>query len=284
MSGNSRAFDFVRTLAAKLGPELELPAFPDVVRRLQMALLDEQTSLKDVVNLIGSEPVLSARLMQMANSAALNPSGTPVASLNNAVSRLGFNLVRTVATAFALRQLSRDETLGEIRPELEAVWRTSNEVAAVCYGVARQSFGRQSDEAMMVGLLHSIGRLYIIMHAHKAEPALREDPSYQEMLGSWQPIIGRAILEAWGLPGRICDAVENQDALLDQDIRGFEPLTRLLAAAKLHHRLGAEPALRDAHPDADALLAAVNLGKGSFSELIEASQDDIAAIQVALAA
>lgn len=196
MSGNSRAFDFVRTLAAKLGPELELPAFPDVVRRLQMALLDEQTALKDVVNLIGSEPVLSARLMQMANSAALNPSGTPVASLNNAVSRLGFNLVRTVATAFALRQLSRDETLGEIRPELEAVWRTSNEVAAVCYGVARQSFGRQSDEAMMVGLLHSIGRLYIIMHAHKAEPALREDPSYQEMLGSWQPIIGRAILEA----------------------------------------------------------------------------------------
>ncbi|MEO8445698.1 MAG: HDOD domain-containing protein, partial [Gammaproteobacteria bacterium] len=215
MTTDSRTFQFVQQLAANLKPELDLPAFPQAVRRLQIALIGDKTTIKDVVSIIASEPVLAARFMQMANSAAMNPSGTPVASLNNAVSRLGFNLVRTVSTAFALRQLSRDSSLGAIRTDLEQVWKSSNEVASICYAVAKQAFGRQPDEAMMAGLLHSIGRLYILMHAHNNDPAMRADPAFASTLETWQPIIGKAILEAWGLPQRICEAVENQDYLLD---------------------------------------------------------------------
>jgi HD-like signal output (HDOD) protein len=284
MTSDSRTFQFVQQLAAYLKPELDLPAFPQVVRRLQMALVNEQTTIKDIVGIVSSEPVLSARFMQMANSAAMNPNGTPVASLNNAVNRLGFNLVRTVSTPFALRQLSRDNSLSAIRPELEEVWKTSNEVAAICYAVAKQAFGRQPDEAMMAGLLHSIGRLYIIMHAHHNDPTMRDDPAFAATLETWQPVIGRAILEAWGLPQRICDAVENQDYLLGGESADLEPLTRLLSAAKLHYRLDAEPELRAEHPDADSLLNGVNLGKGSFMDLMVVSQADIAHMQQALAA
>ncbi len=282
--GDSRAFQFVQHLAGSLRPELDLPAFPDVVRRLQIALLSDATTIRDVVTIITSEPVLSARLMQMANSAAMNPNGTPVASLNNAVNRLGFNLVRTVATAFALRQLSRDATLGAIRPDLEQVWKASNDVAAICYGVARQAFGRQPDEALMAGLLHSIGRLYILMHAHQQDPGLREDPEFAGLLEAWQPTIGRVILESWGLPERICAAVENQDYLLAGGSAEVEPLTRLLSAAKLQYRLTAEPALRDQRPDAEELLTSVNLGKGSFMDLYAGSAEHIGNIQQAMAA
>jgi len=284
MTADSRTFQFVQQLAANLKPELDLPAFPQVVRRLQIALMEEKTTIRDIVNIISSEPVLSARFMQMANSAAMNPSGTPVASLNNAVNRLGFNLVRTVATAFALRQLSRDSSLAAIRPDLEQVWKTSNEVASICYGVAKQAFGRQPDEAMMAGLLHSIGRLYIIMHAHHSDPTMRDDPAFTATLETWQPVIGRAILEAWGLPQRICDAVENQDYLLGGETADLEPLTRLLSAAKLHYRLDAEPELRAVYPDAELLLNGVNLGKGSFMDLMVIGQADRAHMQQALAA
>ena len=41
------------------------------------------------------------------------------------------------------------------------------------------------------------------------------DPAFAATLETWQPIIGKAILESWGLPQRICEAVENQDYLLD---------------------------------------------------------------------
>ena len=63
---DGRAFQFVQQLAAELGQEkLELPAFPDVVGRLQAALTDTNASVKDVVGIISSEPVLSARLLGM---------------------------------------------------------------------------------------------------------------------------------------------------------------------------------------------------------------------------
>ncbi len=284
MTTDSRTFQFVQQLAGNLKPELDLPAFPQVVRRLQIALISDKTTIKDIVSIISSEPVLSARFMQMANSAAMNPSGTPVASLNNAVNRLGFNLVRTVSTAFALRQLSRDSSLGAIRPDLEQVWKTSNEVAAICYAVGKQAFGRQPDEAMMAGLLHSIGRLYILLHAHQTDPTIREDPAFAETLETWQPVIGKAILEAWGLPQRICEAVENQDYLLAGGSAELEPLTRLLSAAKLRHRLDLEPELHLQHPEAETLMNSVNLGKGSFMDLIVMGQTDREAMQLALAA
>ncbi len=284
MTADSRTFQFVQQLASNLKPELDLPAFPQVVRRLQIALIRDETTIKDIVSIISSEPVLSARFMQMANSAAMNPSGSPVASLNNAVNRLGFNLVRTVSTAFALRQLSRDSSLGAIRPDLEQVWKTSNEVAAICYAVGKQAFGRQPDEAMMAGLLHSIGRLYILLHAHQNDPTIREDPAFAATLETWQPVIGKAILEAWGLPQRICEAVENQDYLLAGGSAELEPLTRLLSAAKLHHRLDLEPELRLQHPNAELLMNSVNLGKGSFMDLIVMGQTDREAMQQALAA
>ena len=81
MTTDSRTFQFVQQLAANLKPDLDLPAFPQVVRRLQIALVSDQTTIKDIVDIVSSEPVLSARFMQMANSAAMNPNGTPVASL-----------------------------------------------------------------------------------------------------------------------------------------------------------------------------------------------------------
>ena len=79
MTADSRTFQFVQQLAANLKPELDLPAFPQVVRQLQIALISDRTTIKDIVGIISSEPVLSARFMQMANSAAMNPGGTPVA-------------------------------------------------------------------------------------------------------------------------------------------------------------------------------------------------------------
>ncbi|MBW7931748.1 MAG: HDOD domain-containing protein [Gammaproteobacteria bacterium] len=280
-----KAFDFVRQMVANLpGRDIDLPAFPDVVRRLQVALADPQTSARDLVLIIESEPVLSARLLQMANSAAMNAAGNPVTTIKLAVSRLGFNLVRVTAMNHAMRQMEQQKALAPIRADLGAIWRASNEVAAICYVVARRAFGRQPDEAMLAGLLHGIGGIYILTQIQSAEPALREDPGFRAVLGDWQPRLGKAILDTWGLPGRIGEAVANQDELLSGSPQEMEPLARLLSAAKLRHRLGSEPALRRELPQADELMRTVTLGENSFLDIVASSHQDIEEMQGLLAA
>lgn len=96
---SSKAFTFVQGLAADLQQgEIELPAFPDVVNRLRIILVDPNSSAKDVVEVIAVDPILTTRLVKMANSAALNPKGIKIENLGSAISRLGFNLVRSTAT------------------------------------------------------------------------------------------------------------------------------------------------------------------------------------------
>ncbi len=279
------AFQFVQQLAASLGKgDLDLPAFPDAVGRLQATLADEAAGVREVVSIIGSEPVLTARLLKMANSAAMNPAGREINNINGAVTRLGFNLVRGTAAAYAINQMSRQQELAPIRDELEGIWRASNEVAAICYVVAKRVFGRQPDEAMLAGLLHQIGRLYILTHTLRSEPELRQDPDYTEVLQSWQAPIGAAILAEWGLPQRIGEAVANQNDLLGDELDELQPLPKLLSAAILRNRLASEPQLRDTHPGADDRMRTVNFGSDSFLDLVAAAQGDIAQMQHALAA
>jgi len=284
-AGDSKVFDFVRQMVANLpGKDVDLPAFPDVVRRLQVALADPEVSARDLVLIIESEPVLSARLLQMANSAAMNAAGNPVTTIKLAVSRLGFNLVRATAMNHAMRQMEQQEALVPIRAELGLIWRASNEVAAICYVVARRAFGRQPDEAMLAGLLHGIGGVYILTQIQAVEPGLREDPGFRAVLRDWQPRLGKAILDTWGLPTRIGEAVANQDEILDGSPQDMDPLARLLAAAKLRHRLGSEPALRRELPQADELMRTVTLGENSFLDIVASSHQDIEEMQSLLAA
>lgn len=282
--GAGKAFEFVRQMVANLpGKDVDLPAFPDVVRRLQLVLADPQASAKDLVAIIESEPVLSARLLQLANSAAMNAAGNSVTTIKLAISRLGFNLVRLTAMSHAMRQMERQQALQPIRADLGAIWKASNEVAAICYVVARRAFGRQPDEAMLAGLLHGIGGLYILTQTQRLDPAMRADPGFQAVLQDWQPRLGKAILDTWGLPERIGLAVASQDELLNIGPQGMEPMARLLSAAKLRHRLGACPGLRSEIPQADDVMRSVTLGSGSFLDIVASSHQDIEEMQSLLA-
>src|ERR1700734_3959032 len=86
--GSDVAFNFVQALAAELsGGKVELPGFPHIVMRVQKVLSDESADASRIVRVIGAEPVLATQLVRMANSAALNPSGTKVMDLGAAVAR-----------------------------------------------------------------------------------------------------------------------------------------------------------------------------------------------------
>ena len=99
-------FAFGQHLADDLSKgDIELPSFPDIVLRVRQALEDEHCTTEQLVQLIGAEPVLAARLLSIANSSALRPSGDPITDLNMAVNRIGRVMVRSSAMSFAMAQM-----------------------------------------------------------------------------------------------------------------------------------------------------------------------------------
>ena len=229
-------FSFVEQLAEDLKEDrLDLPAFPDAVLRIQNALQSPDSSAQDIVAILSSDPALAAEVLRTANSAAFKPTDSEITDLRNAVTRLGMNMVRTIAVAFAMRQLRKRDVYSDSgRAEIETIWRESLHLAATCHVLARHCTRLNADQALLAALLHGLGRLYIVMRAEELRPvdALYPDVDVREIAAGWQAAIGKAILDKWGLPEAIQHAVEHQDAVQDE-IEGPETLTDILIAAKV---------------------------------------------------
>lgn len=272
-------FEFVRRLAGDLANNLELPGFPDVVVRLHRALGDPRTAAKDIVRLISSEPALAARLVQLANSAAFKPGDRAASDLRTTVTLLGFNVVRSTATIFAMRQLEQQAWLAPIRPHLQRIWSDSTAVAAIAFVAARRVPGTRPDEALVTGLFHQLGGLYLLTRAHKEGLALGSASEWADTIGSWQPAIGRAILETWGTPAHLCDAIEQQDSLLDGDPADLPMLTRLLAVAKIYRRSQAGESVPR---ELAARLAGITFGTTPFLDLMADAGPEVEQVQAVI--
>jgi len=246
------AFTFVQALAAELsGGKVELPGFPHIVQRVQRVLSDDKTDAGTIVRVIGGEPVLATQLVRMANSAALNPGGTPVTDLRAAVARVGVDAVRTATIAFAMRQLREAPTLRGLEMQLGVLWRRSVQVASLCFVVARRLTSVSADTALLAGLLQGIGRLYILTRASRHRSLFCDAAAYQAIEHDWHLSIAAALLENWGIADEIVQAVHESENL-ERDSRGVPCLTDVLVVGTL---------LADLNGDVGALAAQVQCAK-----------------------
>jgi HD-like signal output (HDOD) protein len=232
-AGNDVAFAFVQELAQGLSrKEIELPSFPDVALRVRKVLSDEDVSAQDIVRVVGSEPALAARIMQMANSAALGHVGRPIADLRAAITRIGFNLVRSAAIAFAMTQLRRSDDFRPMAESLQAHWERSSYVAAFSSVIARRFTRVSADTALLAGLLHGVGKLYIMTRAIRHPVLFSDQATYHEIEREWNTPIAIAMLETWEIPAEIVDAVRDYEDL-SRENRGTPDLTDVLTIGSL---------------------------------------------------
>ncbi len=232
-SSSSDAFEFVKSLAAELSSnKVELPSFPDIAVRVQRVLADDSVTPDRVVRVIGSEPSLAAKIMSMANSAALNPSGRQISDLRNAISRLGFDMLRSAAMSFAMAQLRKAEQFRSIEKQLNQQWQRSVSVAAFAYVIARKCSKLSPDTAMLTGLLHSVGKLYILTRACNFPALFGDAAAYTKIVSEWHGNIAKALLDNWHISDDIVEAVHGYEDL-DREIRGPANFTDILTVSNL---------------------------------------------------
>ena len=130
-----------------------LPGVPQIVTRLQQMLSDPEVGIPQLVPVINYEPVLVGRVLQMANSAALNPTRRQITDIRTGVTRVGFDLLRSAALAYALRQVSQAHSVKDVRAHLEGLWERSAWTAAVSFVIARKFTRVNRDIAFLCGLM-----------------------------------------------------------------------------------------------------------------------------------
>jgi HD-like signal output (HDOD) protein len=278
------SFGFVQALATELSSgKVELPGFPDIVARVQLVLADENVSTDRVVKVLGTEPVLAGQLMSVANSVALNPSGKSISDLRTAVARVGLNTVRTATLAYAVRLLRAGAELKMIASQLDDLWQRNVLVASIAYVLARRRTQVNPDTALLAGLLHGVGRLYIMTRAVR-HPALFSNPSsYQLIERDWHLSIATALLENWGIGAEIIAAVRDSEDYA-REPRGAACLTDVLVAANMIViHAGQPPEFLQARLQTVRAVSRLDLTREICETLVRESAEEIAALREALA-
>jgi HD-like signal output (HDOD) protein len=279
---DAEAFAFVQALASELSRgKVDLPSFPDIALRVRKVLADEEVSQEQVVRVVGSEPALAARLMQIANSAALNFTGKPITDMRTAINRMGHNMVRSAAIAFAMSQLKKVDSLKGLEKPLDELWKSSAAVAAMSHAVAKRYSKVNPDTGMLAGLLHGIGKLYILTRSSKHPALFAETSTYNQIVRDWHSPVAKALLENWDMAEEIVDAVSNYEDM-EREHSGPVDLTDVLTVGNLLAAFKEHPESLEINMHDVAACKRMNIDRASYEKLIDESETEIDALRQAL--
>jgi HD-like signal output (HDOD) protein len=272
-------FEFLRALARELSTgRVELPSFPDAAARTQQVLSDDSVTSERIARVVGSDAGLAGRILTMANSTLLHRGGAPVTDLKVAVARIGHDNIRTAALSYATAQLRRAPDLAHIRAQLETCWQDGVRVAALMHAMAKETRGIRSDEALLAGLLHNVGKIYIIARAPKQGAMQVDDP----VLRDWYPGIGTAVVENWKLPETISQAVGGQlDTERSHEGEPADLQDLLIVAVCVAEQMASESADDSAIAKLPAT-AALGLSDSALIRIMLETQTEMEMLQAAL--
>jgi putative nucleotidyltransferase with HDIG domain len=279
-SDSAAAFAFVSELAKEVSSgKVELPSFPDVAVRVRKVLADEQISNAQIARIVGSDAGLAARMLTLANSAALNRTGRNVGDLKTAINRIGHNNVRTAAVAFAIAQLRRASELRNIAGDLERVWQEATLVAALAYSIASRC-QVNADESMLAGLLHNVGKLYILARANRHGGLFSEPPALARVMRDWHANVGKAIVENWGFPEHIAEAIGEHENI-DRTV-GQADVTDVLTVAVMSAGFMGHDVDFELNMQGVKAFRRLSLDNAKCEHIMNSCGDEIAALRTAL--
>jgi HD-like signal output (HDOD) protein len=178
-----RALPITHAQQECLGQLSQLPVLPEIIEKLRTALSDEQTNASQIAEIIIEEPLIGARIMQVANSAYLGFHRT-TDTLEEAISRLGTQLLYALTISFVLES----ETAHLMPTALhQQVCKSTRQMAASgkALAIALECPPRCREQVFTASVLNGTGRLVLAMvneNAPELAAQLRKASSHPDIL------------------------------------------------------------------------------------------------------
>ena len=284
----STAFAFVQSLAAELSRgRVDLPTCADIASGMREAL-DRGDELGNtlVTRVITSDAGLAARMYSQVNAEATakgvrggrRPSSV---DLKVTVTRVGPDKVRSAALPYVLDKLRSARSHEHIRDDLAKLWECSTMVAAIARIIAVRTQAASPDAALLAGLLHNVGSVYLIARADRHLDLFRNASIRDLLLRDWQAPIGKAIAQNWGLPEDIADAIGDQDQL-ERHEAGARDLTDVLCVAVRAASFVGRPEELEIALGSLPLFRRLGLGREALHAAMGEASTEIARVRAAL--
>lgn len=185
----------------------EMPAAPEISRRIIAILHDPISSMSDMAKVINEDAAISLRVLRMANS-AYYAAASEITDLQNACARLGMKTIANIAHAVSNESLFRGGA-----PEFKEIMQQLRLHGVATAHCAEQLIGlvqRKLDPSLpfVAGLVHDTGKLVlldILTSKYSGNIGrLRESPELMvRVLNRFYPLVGLHVVQYWRMPMEI---------------------------------------------------------------------------------
>ena len=188
------------------------------VPKIVQVVNDSSSSARDLVKVIQMDPVLTAKVLRIVNSAFYSMQ-QEVTSLNKAVIMVGMNTVKNLALSTAVvSSFSFNED--ECGIKHEEFWKYSVGTAVLSKILAQKSRlpATDAEDLFIIGLLHVIGKAFLLQFFPKkirkivtTSQEQRKCSHYieKDVFGMNHMEIGATLAINWKLPESVLDGIKN---------------------------------------------------------------------------
>jgi HD-like signal output (HDOD) protein len=170
--------------------------------------------MTELSRIITSNPLLSARILQVANSPYYGMQ-QKLNSISHAIMIIGMNNLKAIVYHEGIMQVLKEKNFRD-DPAMQALWQHMN-YTSICASYIHYLFGGLNMGTLFtLGLLHDIGK-FILMKEWPAGQSGREptgpySPEWttdeeEEHCGIDHALVGRLALQHWGLSPLMVEAV-----------------------------------------------------------------------------
>jgi HD-like signal output (HDOD) protein len=187
--------------------KMVLPVFNTSALRIQKELVKKEIDIKVLEQIISSDQSLSSQVLKMANS-SFYKGLTDILTVKSAIVRLGMREIgRITLLASSENQFrSKDPSLNLIMKKL---WQHSVGCALGANWLARRcKFEDIAGHAFFAGLLHDVGKLFVLLVVDKLKNegagALFTEALLFEAMESLHTEQGYNLMQGWNMPAEYC--------------------------------------------------------------------------------
>jgi HD-like signal output (HDOD) protein len=193
---------------------VQLSSLPIIYTKINEAVNNPQSSMKDISDIISDDPGLTSRLLQLVNS-AFYCFPSRVETVSRAIFIVGTRQIRDLALATSIMNVF--EGIPEVLVNMESFWRHS-----VACGLAAKILATYRrceinvERFFAAGIIHDIGRLVIYKKIPEAAQAMilhcksHREPLFsveKETIGFDHSELGRYLMQFWNLPPSLEEVV-----------------------------------------------------------------------------
>jgi putative nucleotidyltransferase with HDIG domain len=191
----------------------KIPTLPAIAQEILAVIDDDLLSVNKLIKIIENDPAISSRVLSAGNSVFFG-LGTPVKTLNDAIFRIGFDMVKNIAFGISIMTILDGERHQSVL-DYQRVFNHSVAVGLTAKLLSRRFRLTIQDEILICGLLHDLGLLILsryfpgkyleILNACERDNTLPD--AERKVFDFTHADIGNWLAEKWNLPDTVLDTV-----------------------------------------------------------------------------